>query len=221
MGFGAAPVLQGGWTRRGAPSRPAAGRRCAHPLCWTGSTVATLEIPEVPAATLYREYADLTRMVEWSPSLESVTPDPDAPQNSVWVMRVPRALQAASRTVGYPSPNITWEAVLTAPGPPLMTWTSKIRDDGAEQNAGFIPSGAVAFEPAKTPGSTQMTLTLTYTLPDPVEWWLLAIINSALVQSIVRNRMRAGMQRFGSTMRAEHAARMRTVAPSAEPSMRL
>jgi hypothetical protein len=76
-------------------------------------------------------------MVEWSPSLESVTiPDPTEPSRSLWVMRVPRALRAASRTVGYPSPNITWEAVLDAPGPPLMRWSSLIESDGTQQNAG-------------------------------------------------------------------------------------
>jgi len=174
-------------------------------MCWTGQTVANVEIPDVPIEVLYREYADLSRMVEWSPSLESVTVDPDRPRNSVWVMRVPRALQAASRTVGYPSPSIEWEAVLDAPGPPLMTWTSNIRSDGTQQNAGFVPSGAVGFAHAP-PGAVSMTLTLSYTLPDPVEWWLLAIITSPVVQSIVRQRMRAGMQRFSRTIRAEYAA---------------
>ena len=181
-------------------------RRCGDLLCWTGSTVAKYEVKDVPISVLYSQYADLSRMVEWSPSLSSVTVDPEAPQNSLWVMRVPRGLQAASKTVGYPSPNITWEAVLDAPGPPSMTWTSRIRADGTQQNAGFVPSGAVSFAPAAQEGAVEMTLTLSYTLPDPVEWWLMAIISSPLVQGIVRNRMRAGMQRFATTVRAEHVA---------------
>ena len=65
---------------------------------------------------------------------------------------------------------------------------------------------AVGFAPTSTPGTCEMSLTLSYTLQDPVEWWLLAIINSAVVQGIVRNRMRAGMVRFGKTVSAEYAA---------------
>ena len=211
MGFGAASP-RGRWLS--SRSRPAV-RRCEAPLLWTGQTEATLEIPEVPIDILYSEYADLSRMVEWSPSLESVVVDPDQPSNSVWTMRVPRALQAASRTVGYPNPELQWEAVLDAPGPPAMTWTSSMRS--ISENAGFIPSGAVSFAPAPdNPDASVMTLTLTYTLPDPVEWWLLAIITSPLVQGIVRNRIRAGMQRFASTIRAEQAVKARDSSPERE-----
>jgi hypothetical protein len=60
-----------------------------------------------------------------------------------------------------------------------------------------------------------MTLTLTYELPDPVEWWLLAIITAPVVQSVVRGRMRAGMVRFGNTIRAEHDAARRAVEEAA------
>ena len=85
------------------------------------------------------------------------------------------------------------------------------------ENAGFIPSGAVSFAPAPdNPDASVMTLTLTYTLPDPVEWWLLAIITSPLVQGIVRNRIRAGMQRFASTIRAEQAVKARDSSPERE-----
>ena len=137
-------VQRGSWR---SPSTPENHRRAGRVVCWTGSTVARYEIKGVPISYLYAQYADLRRMTEWSPSLESVSISPEKPANSVWVMRVPRAIQAAARTVGYPEPTIEWEAVLDAPGPPLMTWTSEIRDDGSHQNAGFIPSGAVAFAP--------------------------------------------------------------------------
>ena len=89
--------------------------------CWTGETVATYTIQDVPAHLLYSQYADLSRMTEWSPLLESVSVDPAAPRFSVWVMNVPRPLQAAALTFGYPS-TLSWEAELDAPGPPLMTW---------------------------------------------------------------------------------------------------
>lgn len=196
----------------------AAPPRRLSPRMWVGETSTDIEIHDVPLHVLYKEYADLSRMTEWSPSLESVTVDPDEPSQSVWVMRVPGALRAASRAVGYPSPNIAWEAVLNAQGPPSMSWTSLIREDdaapdcGAEatvpmtSRAGFVPSGSVTFRPlgGDASGGCVMTLTLIYELPDPVDWWMLALINSALVQGIVRNRMKAGMQRFARAMRAEH-----------------
>ena len=50
----------------------------------------------VPVDVLYNGYADLSRMTEWSPLLDSVTVDPNEPSHSVWVMRVPSALQAAA-----------------------------------------------------------------------------------------------------------------------------
>ena len=90
----------------------------------------------------------------------------------------------------------------------MRSLRSKIADDGMPQNPGFVPSGTVLFAPADTPGVSTMSITLSYTLPDPVEWWLLAIITSPFVQGIVRGRIRAGMQRFSSTIRAEHAARL-------------
>ena len=44
--------------------------------CWTGQTVAEMEIPDVPLATLYHEFADLSRMTEWSlPQLEPMSAD--------------------------------------------------------------------------------------------------------------------------------------------------
>ena len=118
------------------PSSAAVGRRSSGVRCWTGETSATLEMPPVPVATLYHEYADLSRMTEWSPLLESVTVDPEAPNYSVWVMRVPRPLQALASYLGY-EPTLTWEAELLAPGPPTMQWTSSVR--AGVQNAGARP----------------------------------------------------------------------------------
>ena len=74
--------VSGGYSWLLSSSRPHAAVRSGRPMCWTGQTVANVEIPDVPIEVLYREYADLSRMVEWSPSLESVTVDPDRPRNS-------------------------------------------------------------------------------------------------------------------------------------------
>jgi hypothetical protein len=43
---------------------------------------------------------------------------------------------------------------------------------------------------------------------------MLALIQSSLVQGIVRNRMEAGMQRFARTIRAENFERVRTATQS-------
>ena len=115
---------------------PSLARRSGRVACWTGETSATLEMPDIPIATLYREYADLSRMTEWSPLLESVTVDPDSPNYSLWVMRVPGALTALASYLGY-EPTVTWEADLTAPGPPTMRWTSSVR--AGVHNAGARP----------------------------------------------------------------------------------
>ena len=84
-------VQRGSWR---SPSTPENHRRAGRVVCWTGSTVARYEIKGVPISYLYAQYADLRRMTEWSPSLESVSISPEKPTNSVWVMRVPRAIQA-------------------------------------------------------------------------------------------------------------------------------
>jgi len=177
--------------------RARSGRVC----CWTGETVASLEMPDgIPISTLYSEYADLNRMTEWSPLLESVIVDKDEPNFSVWVMKVPRALQALASYLGY-DPVVTWEADLHAPGPPRMQWTSSVR--AGVQNAGFEPAGEVLFSEA-TPGGSVMTLTLRYTLAEPAARWKIALVVSPVVQGIMRSRMVAGMQRFAKAMRREY-----------------
>lgn len=212
--------------------------RHAAVVCWTGETSATVEIRDVPVSVLYEGYADLTRMTEWSPLLHSVTVDPRLPSHSVWLMRIPGALKAAARTLGYPE-KVSWEADLFAPGPPSMNWTSTLDETGRLKGlpdaggrwprpsrgrprvanarpchsvsvlemssswhalappspaqtpsgrvlpsrtscfispwrpacplAGFEPAGSVSFREVGH-GMTEMTLTLRYTLPDPVEW---------------------------------------------------
>ena len=180
--------------------------------CWTGESVATVEFEGIPLTTLYSTYSDVARMPEWSGLLESVTVDPANSTHSMWVMKVPRALVAVSRSLGYTSASpssvggddnkIAWEAVLEAPGPPSMRWTSLMREAGGVQNAGFIPEGSVEFEQT---GSTRcaMTLTLRYTLPEPAARWKTTLVTLPFVQAIVKGRMVAGMERFGRIVREE------------------
>jgi len=160
-------------------------------------------MPDVPIAFMYSEYADLTRMIEWSPLLESVTVDPDAPNYSVWVMRVPRALQPVAKYLGY-EPTVVWEADLSAPGPPTMQWTSSVR--AGVQNAGFEPAGEVSFQECRSASerTVTMSLTLRYTLPEPAARWKIALVLSPVVQGILRSRMVAGMQRFAAAMEREY-----------------
>lgn len=186
------------------PLLATATARAGRLRCWTGETVANIEIPDVPMCTLYHAYADLERMTEWSPLLESVTVDPLSPNSSVWVMRVPGPLQGAARMLGYPG-SVSWQAECDAPGPPLMTWTSVLDDSGGlagVPSAGFVPEGSVQFEEL-SPDLSRMTLTLRYTLPEPTANWKVAIILNPVVQGVVRGRMVAGMKRFSKILRQE------------------
>ena len=91
MGFGVGPSVGRGGVWMTSRRKLARG---GSPICWTGQTVSTLEIPDVPIAVLYEQYGDLTRMVEWSPSLESVTVRPDRPSNSGPFLGQPRRRHA-------------------------------------------------------------------------------------------------------------------------------
>ena len=178
--------------------------RSSRLVCWSGETIARIEISDVPMAQLYEGYADLSRMTEWSPLLSSVTVDPKQPNLSVWVMRVPKALRVASRLLGYPQ-EVRWEADLDAPGPPMMSWTSVLDADGRLKglpNAGFEPSGRVEFEQLR-PGVCEMTLCLRYTMPDSTPNWQISLVQSAPVQFVLTSRMTAGMRRFSKQMHIE------------------
>ena len=140
----------------------------------------------------------------WSPLLDSVTPDSEEPNLSVWVMRVPTALRWAAQRLGYldDDAKLSWEADLSAPGPPLMSWTSVLDESGRLKglpNAGFKPSGQVEFNELE-PGLTEMTLRLRYELPDSAPQWQLALVQSPPIQFVLQNRMTAGMHRFAKVM---------------------
>ena len=187
-----------------APSPACRPRPRSLPLCWTGETSATIEIAGVPVSRLYESYADLRRMTEWSPLLDSVSVDPDRPSRSVWVMTVPRALKVPARLLGYTT-TLSWQAELAAPRPPLMTWTSVLDEQGKLEgipNAGFVPSGAIEVVESR-PGVAAMTLTLRYALPDPAAGWQVALIQSAPVQFVLSSRIEAGLRRFSRAMRRE------------------
>lgn len=184
-----------------------AAARAGDVQCWAGKSEATIEIQDVPAEVLYNGYADLRRMTEWSPLLESVTPYEEQPHLSVWVMKVPRALRWAAQQLGYldEDAKLSWEADLDAPGPPLMRWTSVLDESGKLKglpNAGFEPSGEVEFHQLG-PGVSSMTLRLNYVLPETAPLWQIQLVKSAPVQFVLQNRMTAGMTRFAKQMRKE------------------
>lgn len=178
--------------------------RSSQARCWTGETKATLEIRDVPMEDLYRGYANVERMPEWSPLLSSVNVDAERPNLSVWCMRCPRALRVAAQLLGYP-PQLKWEADLYAPGPPAMRWTSVLDGDGKLKglpNAGFEPSGRVEFEQLG-PDLCAMTLHLCYAVPEGTPSWQIALVQSAPVQYVLTSRMSAGLKRFAAQMRVE------------------
>ena len=203
-----------GFTSLSRPNEASRSTKCAarqcHVRCWTGESVATIEIEGVPVDKLYDGYSDLTRMTEWSPLLESVTPRVEQPNLSVWVMRVPTALRWAAQRLGYldKDAKLSWEADLTAPGPPLMTWTSVLDESGKLKglpNAGFEPSGEVEFSELGE-GLSTMTLRLRYELPQTAPQWQIALVQSAPIQFVLQNRMTAGMNRFARVMIKEWEA---------------
>ena len=173
-------------------------------MCWAGESAVTVCIPDVPVERLYAGFADVSRMPEWSPLLESVTVDANSPRRSVWVMKVPRTLNYAARMLGYPS-TLGWTAELDAPGPPLMTWTSVLDDNGqlkGLEGAAFEPSGSVKFE-EREPNVTDMELRLCYALPEPTAAWMITLIQSPPVQFVLKARMAAGCKRFSKIMHRE------------------
>ena len=77
-----------------------------------------------------------------------------------------------------------------------------MREVGGVQNAGFLPEGSVSFV-ADGPHMCRMTVMLTYTLPEPAAKWKVALVDNPVVQTVIRNRLTAGMNKFVGKVRAD------------------
>jgi uncharacterized membrane protein len=160
-----------------------------------GPEITTSEsiVVEAPIDYMFAAYANLSRMSEWEPLLESVVYDA-ATGESDWAMRVPPALKFLARAAGVARPAVTWRAqVVREQAPNLLQWQSL---------SGIANAGSARFEELDS-GGVKMTLRITYPLPGGVG----VIVQSGVVQRFVRRSMRRTMFRFASAMRREASER--------------
>ena len=159
--------------------------------CWTGETSASINI-RAPPELLFEAYADIERMPQWSPLLESVTLVDPLTRRSEWALRVPRPLARLVRAAGM-ARLVQWEAVHEVDAPHILRWRSL---------SGIQNSGVATFERTEgQPDCSTVTLCMSYTLPDVAG----AIIDNALAQRFVQKTMFSTMERFKATLEQEAA----------------
>ena len=157
---------------------------------------------KAPKEALFAAYADIERMPQWSPLLESVTLVDRAALRSEWALRVPRPLARIIRAAGMGT-LVRWEAVHETQGCDLLRWQSLsgIQNSG---EATFVDRGG---------GVTTVSLRMTYTLPDLVG----PVLSAPFARRFVRRTMVGTMQRFKETLEAEEEA----VADGTPPALRV
>eukprot|EP00967_Tisochrysis_lutea_P022793 scaffold26009_cov29-Tisochrysis_lutea.AAC.1 len=163
------------------------------------STAASLVI-NAPVEALFAAYANLSRMTEWSPLLESVVHDSRTGESD-WALRVPQPLKFLARAAGVARPAVTWRARILQKHPPkLLQWRSL---------SGIANTGSALFEQLPS-GAVNMTLELRYPLPDGVG----ILVQSELVQRFVQRTMKRTMVRFATIMEQEGNERVQLAAPT-------
>jgi len=145
-----------------------------------------------PIGRLFTAYANLSRMTEWSPLLETVVFDRESGESD-WALWVPRSLLFLARAAGVARPAVTWRAQIVQERPPaLLQWRSL---------SGIENAGSAEFEEVSS-GGVNMTLCLRYPLPGGVR----VLVESQLVQNFVQRTMRGTMVRFAEVMVMEREA---------------
>ena len=185
---------------RAVPARPLAvvtnvASRAGCIQCWTGETSASIEI-RAPAELLFPAFADIERMPQWSPMLESVAlVDPEA-RRSEWALRIPRLLTKVVNAAGFGN-LVRWEAVHEVDPPLELRWRSL---------SGVQNAGVATFEEGAD-GCTTVTLTMSYTLPDEMRGVRVVqgFVRSAFAQRFVRRTMLGTMETFKLVLEAEAA----------------
>lgn len=166
-----------------------AARRHVSVQCWTGETSASIVI-RAPPELLCEAYADIERMPQWSPLLESVTLVDPLARRSEWALRVPRPLRRLVRAAGMGN-LVCWEAVHEVDAPHVLRWQSL---------SGIQNSGVATFQKTSgRSGCSTVTLCMSYTLPDVAG----ALIDNSLAQSFVQKTMLSTMERFKTTLERE------------------
>lgn len=151
------------------------------------TTIASVLI-DAPIEDLFAAYANLSRMTQWSPLLESVVHDCETGE-SEWALSVPRPLEFLARAAGMARLAITWRSMIIEERPPhLLRWRSL---------SGIANAGSASFE--QSGSGVKMTLCLVYPLPVVV----CLLVQSKLVQRFVEQTMRGTMRRFAEVMETE------------------
>lgn len=154
--------------------------------CWTGETSASIVV-RAPPELLFAAYADIERMPQWSPMLESVTLVDPLALRSEWALRVPKPLTRWLRAAGM-SRLVQWEAVHEVEAPRVLRWRSL---------SGVENSGIATFEPTDgQAGCTTVTLCMSYSLPNLAA----PLVENSLAQKFVRRTMLSTMERFKSAL---------------------
>ena len=147
-----------------------------------------------PKEMLFTAYADIERMPQWSPLLESVTIVDSAKRCSEWALRVPRPLASLIRAAGM-GQLVRWAAVHETEGCDVLRWQSLsgVKNSG---EATFVYRGG---------GVTTVALRISYELPDLVG----PVLSAPFAQRFVRRTMLSTMTRFKEALEAEAASQNR------------
>lgn len=159
-------------------------------VCWTGTTRGSLDIA-APQEALFAAYADIERMPQWSPLLESVVLVDKVERISEWALRVPRPIARLVRASGM-GRLVQWRATHETEGCERLRWKSLsgVQNEG---EATFVTKGD---------GITEVSLQMTYVLPDLIG----PILSAPFAQRFVRRTLMSTMKKFKETLEAEAAA---------------
>jgi uncharacterized membrane protein len=162
-------------------------------VSWIGETTGSLDIA-APKEMLFTAYADIERMPQWSPLLESVTLVDSAKRCSEWALRVPRPLASLIRAAGM-GQLVRWTAVHETEGCDVLRWQSLsgVKNSG---EATFVYRGG---------GVTTVALRISYELPDLVG----PVLSAPFAQRFVRRTLLSTMTRFKEALEAEAASQNR------------
>ena len=162
-------------------------------VSWIGETTGSLDIA-APKEMLFTAYADIERMPQWSPLLESVTIVDSAKRCSEWALRVPRPLASLIRAAGM-GQLVRWTAVHETEGCDVLRWQSLsgVKNSG---EATFVYRGG---------GVTTVALRISYELPDLVG----PVLSAPFAQRFVRRTLLSTMTRFKEALEAEAASQNR------------
>ena len=166
--------------------------RCRGPVCIEAETSGSVVI-KAPRALAFAAYDNIERMPEWMPMLESVVFVDKEDRRSEWTLNLPRPVFRLASAVGFWQ-LVRWEAIHRVESPRILRWNSL---------SGFPNRGEMFFETVDGEvATTQVTLRMTYELPDAAA----PLIKNMLAQRFMRYTVRRAMERYKEVMEEEAAA---------------